>query len=149
MAENDTLQSDPQGQRISVPTMIRKKQHAFYILAGVALLCAVVFILLAKDVKALMVICFPAYSLWKGFDLQRKWGRGEIKEIAVRCQQVRPSMVRNRVLLTFVTLDKDEPSFFQFAIPGVKQADNYIVGSNYIIYFDENEPKILISALAV
>lgn len=140
--ENELEQQEP------FPELLSRKQSLEYLVAGVIVVGAIICTLTFKLPKALLLALLGLVFVYKGLQLKVRWESGRIVQQVLICQSVRKSSVKDRINLTFFNGDEENPLYYSFLLPGKRNADDFIIGAVYIVYFDLDNPKELITYMA-
>lgn len=128
---------------ITLPTPLEKRSISQY---AVAILIAFICVLLSIYYKELFFLTgtiISGFLTYQALTTSIDFANGQICEIPVVCTHAIESKIRNKTQVTFRTGD-EEPIYYQFDIPGNK-ANEFQPNMVYIIYFNINNPRLLIT----
>ena len=96
----------------------------------------------------LVLLLGAAYFGYKSFAVRGRYFNGFIAEVPAICTNVKPARWQDRVVVTFKSVPDDPeepPEFYQFSNLSKKSEDRFMPGHPYMIYYDVDEPKVLIN----
>lgn len=120
---------------------LRIKQYCF---AVIAFFASIGFAIGLKDWRILFFILLSLYLAYSGYSLGTKYKNGDIEEHLLVCSAVRPSTLKDNVTVSFRT-DEDIPAFYQFVIPGKKNAEKFIPNTVYVLYVAKSDPTHILT----
>lgn len=128
---------------IPLPTPLEKRTMAQYAVAGLVTFICVLLSIYYKEISFLVGIIISGFLAYQAIATSIDFANGQICEIAVICTHVTESKLRNKTQITFRT-DDEKPIFYQFDIPG-KKSNEFQVNMVYVIYFNINNPRLLMT----
>ena len=124
------------------PTELTHYSLKMYGVAALVAVFAIAFSLLFKMPSPLFLLTGSAYLAYRSYNVRKRYYNGLIQEIAVQCTAIKAGIIRDKTDVSFCSLDS-KPVFYKFHIATRKAQDDFIEGSNYVIYFDVNDPRTL------
>lgn len=140
-ADDDALLLPPVGE--VYPTELTQYSLKVYGAAILAAVLAVLFSLLFKMPSPLFLLTGTAYLSYRAYNVKRRYYKGLIREVAVQCTAIKVGVIRDKTDVSFCSLEP-KPVFYKFHIASKKAQDDFIEGSNYVIYYDVDDPRTLL-----
>lgn len=149
--QNDTPAEDTPAQKTYEDIPAPLQRHAVKQYAGAVFVAFIsaVFAVYLKGPAPLFILLGSVYMAYLGYTVKRDYRRGEIVELGVVCTGVKPSSVRDRVMVTFRTKVDGKERFYKFYVPSKQSQDEFIVDAPYVIYYRQNAPEALIAYVLV
>lgn len=120
-----------------------------FVVAAAFLIGAIAFAFYFKSLGPLALLLGTVYFVYQGVSVSRRWKLGFVRELPVICTNVKTSAVGNRTTVTFRTEPDGElgveAEFFRFLNMPKKTADEFMPGHPYMIYYDVDNPQMLIN----
>ena len=150
-AQNDTPAEDTPAQETYEEIPAPLQQYAIKQYAGAVFVAFIstVFTVYLKGPAPLFILLGSAYMAYLGYTVKRDYRRGEIVEQGAVCTGVKPSSIRDRVMVTFRTKVDGKERFYKFYVPSRMSQDEFIVDAPYVIYYRKNAPEALIAYVLV
>lgn len=128
----------------SLPEALNEYRNKLKTIALVFLVAVIVILLVSREALVLCFLTVPGYFYYQQMMVERKWNLGSITEVVAVCNKVRMGAVRDRCIVTFHTTEED-PTYYQFYFSARSKADDFIVDSVYVLYYDVENPKNLLA----
>lgn len=125
------------------PTELTQYSLKMYGVAALVAVLAIAFAILFKMPSPLFILTGSAFLIYRASNVRRRYYQGLIQELAVQCTAIKAGIIRDKTDVSFCSLDP-KPVFFKFHIATRKAQDDFIEGSNYIIYYDVDDPRTLL-----
>lgn len=148
-AQNDTPTEDTPETHEEIPVPLQQHSIKQYVGAVFVAFISAVFTVYLKGPAPLFILLGSVYMAYLGYTVKRDYRRGEIVEQGAVCTGVKPSSVRDRVMVTFRAKVDGKERFYKFYVPSRKSQDEFIVDAPYVIYYRKNAPEALIAYVLV
>lgn len=128
---------------VDLPTPLQRRALAQYAVAAlVVFLCALLSIYY-KEIYFMAGIIISGLLVYNAISTTLDFLNGQIEEVPVICCNVNETRVRDRTSVTFRT-DEEHPSYFEFNVAG-KRANEFHPNMIYMIYYNVNNPRVLLA----
>ena len=143
---------DEEREDAPLPYALAGHRLKLYAVATVFVVAGIAIAIYLKSFAPLLLVLFSGYFWWQGFNVLRRYRSCLIREVAVLCTSVKPSRIRDAMTLTFRTVgDEANPDqeYFKFLNQPKRTADEFVVNSPYVIYFDTESPQTLLGYIDI
>lgn len=134
-------------RQIDLPDALREKMVKQFIGAGAFGVFSVVLAIYEKNPSYLLGLIISLLFFALAISTKTSFGNGSIIEVPMICQSVNYMKVRKMTRIVFAD-DADNPHYYEFYYPG-KNADQFLEGNVYVLYYNPSEPKTLIGFTAL
>lgn len=143
-AEGEELGTEESADTAELPEALYSLRVKQYCFAVVVLFASVGFAIGLKDWRVLFFVLLSLYLAYSGYSLASKYKDGDIEELILICSAVRPSSLKDNVTVSFRT-DDEIPSFYQFIVPGKRNAEKFIPNTAYVLFVSKSDPMHILA----
>ena len=133
----------------SLPLPLQAYISRVFVVAALFLLAAIACAAYFKSLGPLALLLGTAYFAYQGANISKRWRLGLVRELPAICTNVKISSVGNRATVTFRTEPDEElgteAEIFRFLNMPKRSAENFVPGHPYMIYYDVDNPQMLIN----
>lgn len=139
LSEENSNSRDP-----GLPRALEKLRSQQYLLAVAFLLAAVSGAFVLKDPAVLLISTASLRFYHLAASLEQRYRDGRISGRVLICESSRRSVLHDTVTVMFRTCDEPQ-EHFRFQIAGRGKASDMIPGAAYTVFFDTQNPSILLT----